>query len=57
MVCYKVGNMKKIRILKIYKQILLECKRIQLLNKLSIEVENKFMLENNSKQKVLTLFR
>ena len=47
----------KIRILKIYKEILLECKKIQLLNELSNEVENKFPSNNETKQKVLTLFR
>lgn len=46
-----------IEILKEYKQILLECKKIQLSNELSMEVENKFPSKNKTKQKVLTLFR
>lgn len=51
--------MRKIRIeiLKGYKQILLECKKIQLSNELSVEVENKFPSKTKPKQKVLTLSR
>ena len=48
---------RRIEILKTYKQILLESKRIQLLNELNMEVENKFLSNNKQKQKVLTLFR
>lgn len=48
---------KKIEILKGYKQVLLECKRMQLSNELSMEVENKFPSNNKAKQKVLTLLR
>ncbi len=48
---------RRIEILKGYKQILLECKRMQLSNELSMEVENKFPSNNKPKQKVLTLFR
>ena len=48
---------RRIEILKGYKQILLELKRIQISNKLSMEVENKFPSNNNSKQKILTLFK
>ena len=48
---------RKIEILKIYKQILLECKRIQISNNLSKEVENKFPANYKSNQKILTLFK
>lgn len=48
---------RRIEILKWYKQILLECKRIKISNELSMEVENKFPSNNKPKQKVLTLFR
>ena len=48
---------RRIEILKGYRQILLECKKIQLSNKLSMEVENKIPSTTKSNQKVLTLFR
>lgn len=47
----------RIEILKRYKQILLKCKRMQLSNELSMEVENKFSSNNKPKQKILTLFK
>lgn len=48
---------RRIEILKEYKKILLDYKKMQISNKLSEEVENKFPSNNMSKQKVLTLFR
>lgn len=48
---------RRIEILKGYKQILLEYKKMQLSNELSREIENKFPSNKKSKQKVLTLFR
>lgn len=48
---------KKIEILKRYRKILLECKKIQLSQKIGIEIENKFPTDNKAKQKVLTLFK
>ena len=46
---------RRVEILKVYKQIILECKKIQLSKELSVEVENKFPSKNKPKQKILTL--
>lgn len=48
---------RKIKILKAYKQVLLEYKKNQLSEQLSRETENKFPSDNKAKQKVLTLFK
>lgn len=48
---------RRIEILKSYKKMLLEYKRIQLSNELSMGVENKSPLNYKPKQKVLTIFR
>ena len=48
---------KRIKVLKVYKQILLECKRIQISNQLSNEVENKFPSIGKPKQKILSLYK
>ena len=49
--------MKKIKLLKFYKEILLECKKIQISNQLSSEIENNIPTKEKNKQKILTLFR
>lgn len=48
---------RRTEILKVYKQALLEHKKMQLSNELSMKAENKFPSDNKQKKKVLTLFR
>ena len=48
---------KRIKILKEYRNLLIECKKIMLSYQLSEEVENRFPTLGKTKQKVLTLNR
>ena len=48
---------RRIEILMLYKQMLIEYKKMQLSYELSMKVENKFPSNNKPKQKVLTLFK
>ena len=53
---------KKIKILNTYKELLLFCKRIQIINHIDNEIEKRIPTYSNQsekkhKQKVLTLFR
>lgn len=50
-------NERKIEILKAYKQMLLEYKKMKLLNQISMKEENKLSSINKPKRKVLTLFK
>jgi len=52
---------KKLKLLKEYREILLLCKRIQIINYIDKEIENKIpsftIQKSDKKQKVLTLFQ
>lgn len=48
---------KRIDMLKKYKSLLLECKRIQIINAINNEVEYKFPVIVRTSQKVLTRYK
>ena len=48
---------KNIKILNTYKELLFLCKKIQIINKIDNEIENKIPSSKKSTQKVLTLYR
>lgn len=46
-----------IKKLKTYKELLIECKKIQIFNQLASELEEKISYKGKPKQKILTLNR
>ena len=50
-------RMKKLKLLRFYREILLECKKNKLIDKLNDEVQNKNFTKEKDKQKILTLFK